>query len=373
MAAEHVSKESQDFHLFPWLPKELRDAIWRQCLPHRVVEVDIPLGYIAMGVWLLPDRDRDANEAIEFWNRKVRHVDKKGRGCYMESTTRINSAPPIITRVCYESRMVAFKTGRLLKHEHKQLRDEPDITPHVDYQWFDPARDAVHLHYTMHVLPHRVRVQGNPIRLLHERAAAQGVQASLTYSHMVCSNHQGTEWSRSMALIKDLGEISVCLKNVCIHIDEAPAVHSGLFGTLGEERVLLVDALDHERINKFRTLWMAHRSCRDPLTEAFFEQYVDDESAIIREGGSQATVQEAIGGIQLEWLLCRWEQEAETQRPAAKNVWEAGLLAYSDPGFVPPSSCHPWLKETYLQMPEFRPTIMFRLCTNDCMQSSIGS
>lgn len=100
---------------------------------------------------------------------------------------------------------------------------------------------------------------------------------------MACGDRQKTEWSESMALLKDLGEISVCVKVVCIHIDEGPAVHSGLFGTLGEERVLLVDALDHQRVDKFRTLWMAHRSCHDPLTEAFFEHYIGDESALIKE------------------------------------------------------------------------------------------
>jgi hypothetical protein len=30
------------FHLFPWLPIDLRFEIWRLCLPHRVCEKDQP-------------------------------------------------------------------------------------------------------------------------------------------------------------------------------------------------------------------------------------------------------------------------------------------------------------------------------------------
>lgn len=38
--------------------------------------------------------------------------------------------------------MVAFETERLLRNEHRTLCDGPDISPHVDQHWFDPARDA---------------------------------------------------------------------------------------------------------------------------------------------------------------------------------------------------------------------------------------
>lgn len=53
----------------------------------------------------------------------------------MESTTRIDSAPAIISPICRESRMVAFETGRLLRNEHGKLGDGSYISPHVDQQW----------------------------------------------------------------------------------------------------------------------------------------------------------------------------------------------------------------------------------------------
>lgn len=374
MAAEHVRGETRAFHLFPWFPRELRDVIWRACLPHRVVEIDIPLGSVAMGVWLLGDHSDYSGQDSGDEECNTHDVDRKGRGCHMARTTRINSAPPIISRVCRESRMVAFETGRLLRHEHRKACEGPDIRPHVDQQWFDPARDAVHLHYTIYLLPDRgVRVEGNPMRILHERVAGQRVRASLAYDYISCGGHRDIEWLESMALLEDLGEISVCLKVVCIHIDEGPAVQSGLFGTLGEERVVLVDALDHKHISKFCMVWQAHGSCYDPLTEAFFKQYVNDDSAIIEEDGIMTTVRDAVTEMQVEWLLNRWHAlQAETPGLVPENIWENDPAALPDDRYIPtrlkwvPNRRHLWVEETYLQMPRFRPTIMFRLCIGRC-------
>lgn len=95
--------------------------------------IDIPLGYIAMGVRLLGESDGCDHGSGE--ECPIRHVDKKVRGCYMESTTRMTSAPPIISRISRESRMAAFQAGRLLWNEHRGRGDGPDIGPLVDQQW----------------------------------------------------------------------------------------------------------------------------------------------------------------------------------------------------------------------------------------------
>lgn len=63
----------QTFTLFPKLPPELRRIIWEFCLPSRVFEV---------------------------------HDLYKYDHCQLEATSRINTRPPIITRVCVESRLV---------------------------------------------------------------------------------------------------------------------------------------------------------------------------------------------------------------------------------------------------------------------------
>lgn len=306
----------------------------------------------------------------------IHDVDKIGRGCYMEPTTRINSAPPIISRVCHESRMVAFETGRLLKNEYKKVG--PEIFPHVDQQWFDPARDAVHLHYTTWVHPDRgVSVQGNPMCILHtcKRASGQAVLASLTHD-FASGGHREDEWSESMALLEDLGLVSVCMKVVCIHVEEGPAIESGVFGRLGEERVVLAEALDHEHIGRFRALWEAHGLCHDPLTEGFFKKYTDDDSTIIDNDETRLqTAREAVEEIQVEWLLSRWhEYGVKMPGLVREEVWEKALAAEPNDGYFftrqrwVPNPHHPWVKDTYVQTPGFRPTIMFRLCTHKCIE-----
>lgn len=77
------------FHLFPWLPIELRFEIWRLCLPHRVCEKDLAFYHISFD---RPD-------------------DNTPTPCFLYQTTEVNGRPPVITRVCHESRAVALKTG----------------------------------------------------------------------------------------------------------------------------------------------------------------------------------------------------------------------------------------------------------------------
>lgn len=75
---------SREFHLFSRLPPELRRAIWKDCLPNRVVEWEPP--YIFSQTW--PEMMFDEI-----------------------NISKPNSRPPILTEVCWESRQVAFENG----------------------------------------------------------------------------------------------------------------------------------------------------------------------------------------------------------------------------------------------------------------------
>lgn len=285
--------------------------------------------------------------------------------------------------------MVAFETGLLLRHDHGsygsvKLRNRvvekprrrgggPDIDPYVDQHWLDPTRDTLHLHHPRYLEPDMgVKVEGNPLSLLHERSLGHKVPASLTYG-FIWDRHMHLNWLPSMALLQDLREISVCLQTVCLHIDEGPAIQSGLFGALGEERVVLVDALNHERISKYRALWDACRVERDRMTEDFFTNYENDDSAIAlaEENSIRMTVRDAIIDVQAGWVLNRWRQYGfRTPGLRKDDVWHAdpaksATVASGRSHF--PNLDHPWVKEVYSQMPRFRPTIMFRLCTHACM------
>ncbi|KAL3703665.1 hypothetical protein TMatcc_010854, partial [Talaromyces marneffei ATCC 18224] len=77
------------FHFFPKLPIELRLQIWRLCLPQRVYEKDNP-----------------------FYPIVFRLLDDDGPSpCLLHQTTEANRRPPVITRVCRESRIVAQENG----------------------------------------------------------------------------------------------------------------------------------------------------------------------------------------------------------------------------------------------------------------------
>ncbi|KAB5578284.1 hypothetical protein GE09DRAFT_1089174 [Coniochaeta sp. 2T2.1] len=87
---------------FPNFPAELRLKIWRFCLPHRVAELDIP--------------------RYRFFDEE----DKENSGgCLLEFTTCANGAPPVLTRVCYESRIVALSRTRRLARG--RLTDRPGV------------------------------------------------------------------------------------------------------------------------------------------------------------------------------------------------------------------------------------------------------
>lgn len=81
-----------------------------------------------------------------------------------------------------------------------------------------------------------------------------------------------------------------------------------------EERVVLVKAIDHKLISKFRMLWQAQGSCYDPLTEDFLKRCVRHDSAITEETGVEISALEAVEEIEVQWLLNRWYgHEAETR------------------------------------------------------------
>lgn len=93
----------------------------------------------------LPSKhDMDSEDGL-----RSRPVPKAFDGCRMRQTTRANAKPPVISRVCRESRRVAFVTGALLEHRlTPQGQGGDDLDGCVRQQWVDRARDVVvHLHH----------------------------------------------------------------------------------------------------------------------------------------------------------------------------------------------------------------------------------
>ena len=230
------------FHLFPRLPTELRFAIWRLCLPHnRVMELDEQSVDL---IWEECPCPCSKNWQISWTNR----------------------APPTITRVCHESRAVAFETG-----SPQQLPDftNSDTERFSNYQigtpWLDKVRDPVHLNWEPFVdIEWQSYEWGDPVRCLMAIAArTRSGRASIMLGLLQVfqlrerpeESHPHYRWTRSgladLMRTRESWDV-VILEPVIIHADAEAA--AGPFGLLADARVQLVDADDNQRINTFMAL-----------------------------------------------------------------------------------------------------------------------
>ncbi|OKO94390.1 hypothetical protein PENSUB_11657 [Penicillium subrubescens] len=120
-----METSNQKFHFLSQLPAE---AIWRECLLNRVVEIDYP--------W---------EEGVVWGPYSL---------CKLRQTTIINRRPPVISRVCRESRYIASKFNTSYDREKgsPSLEAPPDAQWNSDLQleksWIDPSRDIIHLNWT---------------------------------------------------------------------------------------------------------------------------------------------------------------------------------------------------------------------------------
>ncbi|KAL4812586.1 hypothetical protein BDW67DRAFT_193582 [Aspergillus spinulosporus] len=236
-----MSASKGTFSLFPKFPPEIRLAIWRECLPHpHIMELDYQQEDI---IW------------------------EEEPPCRMNSKiTSNNAAPPVISRVCRESRAVAFESG------HPQRLPDPNI-PDTDYfckympqhPWLDTARDVVHLNWEPWVdIDWQTYDMGDPVRCLLWYAALTrcrepSIMIGLLQTFRSRDNpdqpHPHYRWTR--AELADLMRtrpnwIVIVLPPVVIHADAETG--AGLFGLLTDARVQIVDADDEARLAEFNAL-----------------------------------------------------------------------------------------------------------------------
>ncbi|THV80511.1 hypothetical protein D6D29_06091 [Aureobasidium pullulans] len=122
------------FHPFPRLPTELREEIWRFCLPHRVSEMDYPIDWMVYDSFGPKPKDK--------------------LPCSLISTSISNARPPLLATVCRESRRVALSSGNwssVLEEESGSWPLEANwLAANLvtrEY-WQDPLRDSAHLNWT---------------------------------------------------------------------------------------------------------------------------------------------------------------------------------------------------------------------------------
>lgn len=103
------------FHYFSRLPPEIRIAIWKFCLPNRVTELVYP----------------DNSDY-----------------CQLRHASSLNSKPPIISRVCHESRQVAFGEGGFLGDLYARGDEGWDAFHSRNFDrrlWITPTTGTLHL------------------------------------------------------------------------------------------------------------------------------------------------------------------------------------------------------------------------------------
>lgn len=362
---------AQSFPRFPDLPKELRDEIWRQCLPHRVVELNLPdQEYL---LWCVQDRNGQSLPDLDH---------QRGRPCELQSTSRRNCAAPTIARVCHESRKVALKAAGPTLLDHF-----PSLSIIADScrSWADFTRDTAHLHW------------GSGLSELVASGETDLLQKCLEstskfHTASICADLLDSVHHRNRRIVMDClvkrPSWSICCAYVWIHAtDEAAITKSALWGPLSEERIVLVDARDTKRIAAFRNFWETQGTMKDLDTKAFFEACVDDVPKI----HYLETPTEFLEDLQVRWIHDHipFEEANFDVEELQSQVWlskpenldgsedDPRQTDYGDlPGrpfarqLWSPNRDHPWVQDMLAQMPEIQPTVMFRLCTNNCVSKT---
>ena len=101
---EITTTTEQAFPLFPQLPLELREEIWRCCLPRRFYEIGSPFPETTFSV-----KDLDEPFLVP---------------CTLYHTTQTNWSPSLIWSVCRDSRGLALETGLLAHNRTHEPADD---------------------------------------------------------------------------------------------------------------------------------------------------------------------------------------------------------------------------------------------------------
>ncbi|PTU23669.1 hypothetical protein P175DRAFT_0468377 [Aspergillus ochraceoroseus IBT 24754] len=198
-------------------------------------------------------------------------------------------------------------------------------------------------------------------------------------------------WAVPISTVCDLGWTTCqnwkppVLTRIC-HESRSIAYESGLFGTLGDEPVQLIDVADTKSIARFRDLW-ASISPMDPEPLSFFNE----------QEPFQDRLQQWCKEMETLWVLnCwyrawrnRWEGVVRPEDiwlgPRVNDAGESldmlsprGLAAPGTPYYTcgmdtnrfAPNKSHPFVRKVLDKMPQFQPRVMFRHCALNCHKPS---
>ncbi|KAJ5773819.1 hypothetical protein N7457_008715 [Penicillium paradoxum] len=327
------------FDQFSFLPPELRRMIWKACLPIRVVEVQnnfhLPIAIDCQHTW----------------------------------TTRENSIPPVLMRVCRESRSVALETYVTLA----QYRDPPTwLIKGISWRaWFDPKTDILASYFDYVNMFERFEHTFVDASAYYDWFARQGQEGLILADRFLRWSPDADKCAQGLFLPVDTSkgiskrtEYLVALQVLPIHTDLKNALDSQLFGLLGDSPIQIVDPYDTERLQKF--LELSNPQDRD--VRLFSDMAIDTE-------GLKKSIDKWSSNLVVAWIWEKWGREIEKAAldiPSPHTVWIGdhwtGLGQYIGmPGAtLRPNMDHPWVQQIVNSMPRFRPTLVFRLCVLNC-------
>lgn len=218
-----MSAPQQTFHPFQRLPLELREQIWRYCLPYRVRELDTPL-----------------SDNV-YWSQP--------QLCQLQNTSGSNSLPPLIAQVCYESRKVAHETGVSLVENAESASPEWYAATGIYTTWQDPLRESLHLNWAR-IYAVDIHSKGHPLEYLVRIDQDASGSISLTSEYL----YQSATKAQDLELLKKRASWLVVVRTIVIHSDIRFAAATGLFGLLGDSRVQVFDVGDMETIKRYINL-----------------------------------------------------------------------------------------------------------------------
>ncbi|KAK3333839.1 hypothetical protein B0T19DRAFT_440565 [Cercophora scortea] len=358
---------AREFPLFGALPTEIRLAIWRQCLPNRIVELDIPEANICNG--------------------PVRTL------CKLFFTTRQNRAPPAITRVCREARAVALEHGCEFDSSSLSSRSGGD-QDWEDFEapnlvvgpWFQPGRDIAHLHWSDFYDGYFYMDQtGDPVPFL-QAVAAKGAGASIMAELLY--RFDDDEFSEHLAACLSTDTLEflprcrdylVTITMVNIHVPYDNGLRSGLFGLLGDEPIQLVDPSDSAAITAFHNLWAEHGCQGDVDVAGFFDVALGSDKTLTRR------IQQWCKHLEKLWVWHEWiELKDDEGFPTDDEIWLPPMAQEGSGNAAPLPELSSlwkvdirirdhnmgnwWVAKVVANMPTFRPRIMFRLCGKQCYE-----
>lgn len=348
---------AEDFPLFPHLPLELRRMIWKECLPKtRVFDIMLP--------------------CLVYENSHC-----QGNGW----ASRESWKPPVITRVCRESRAVAHETGRVVFKD-----EDPNVPEYIESMWSDASTDIVAQYWSPGLEDVMFWALENPdMYLFHYASRYRGTMISETrLSSALRSSGDGDDSCDWKILGQLPKECYVCLDDsVMIHLSRKEMLLSGLFGHIGEEYIQLVDPTDTTTLKKYHQLALTS-SQQLPETLTFFEQ--------LHTSTFQHKIHNWTRDIMTRWLYREWLNDKGSNsnfagiphperiwfgprapgidgkpfNPLAPTSYTKNGLRWSNMAVEPLhfsyNEKHPWVKEKIALAPRFYPRIMIRPCIRRC-------